>query len=149
MNLRVRGPRGVVTLGGLDALMPLSAFRDLVAEKTGVAAPCQEFLNGFPPTPVSLPAHGSSNDPSLSDCPIYAGDTLVLRELPAQEGSSAAPPSSSPVQPNQVTVPGVQALRAGVFCPECMLCGRGCCARSAGCAGAGVVPGVQALRARV
>ncbi|KAG1656459.1 hypothetical protein FOA52_005890 [Chlamydomonas sp. UWO 241] len=82
LNLRCRGPDGMVTLAGLEPSMPLGDFRSLLSSKTGVAPGSLSLLAGFPPKPVD----GLYEKQTLGDLGLSSGDTVTLR---ADEGAAA------------------------------------------------------------
>lgn len=83
--------------GGLS----LSAFQELLAEKTGVPPSQQELLTGFPPAPIQLPAGAAT----LADLPISNGDTVVVRR---REGIAAAVQQPEPSPAFAEEVPSAQ-----------------------------------------
>jgi len=82
----------------LDGALSLSAFQELLAEKTGVPAFQQELLAGFPPAPLQMPTASTS---TLGDLPIANGDTIVVRKKEGAAASASAqrPESAAPKEP--------------------------------------------------
>ena len=58
-SLRLRGPMGQSTLS-VDAAVPLSELRALVATHTGVQPARQQIASGFPPVPLQVCAPPSA-----------------------------------------------------------------------------------------
>lgn len=85
---------------GLDGALSLSAFQELLAEKTGVPAFQQELLAGFPPAPLRMPTDRTS---TLGDLPIANGDTVVVRK---KEGAAASASAQRPESAAAAAEPG-------------------------------------------
>lgn len=89
-------------VAGLDGSLSVAEFQQLLAEKTGVPAPEQELLAGFPPAAIKLPADTSAS--TLSSLPVANGDTIVVRRREGVPSAAiAVPETATAVTPlNQV-----------------------------------------------
>ncbi|KAM9184836.1 ubiquitin thioesterase OTU1 [Mergus octosetaceus] len=87
LRLRCKARGGSQPLPGLTAHSRLRDMQAALAALTGVPAPAQRLLLGFPPRSLDL----SDGERRLGDLGIHSGDTLIVEEDPSKPG--ADPPA--------------------------------------------------------
>lgn len=111
MLIRVRGPEGQATLN-FDDECTIDAFRQLLAEKTGVPPAQQEVRGGFPPRLLDFPPDGGAA--AVAALGLTSGDSLTVTQLPLPAGASAAAAPSKGAPSNGHAAAPASATVAGL-----------------------------------